>query len=461
MYFQSVELAGNAELASCMGECFRGVEAADLALGKPCLAPLTTSATVAHALKVLRQNKDIGVLGVWVERSAEDLYEQSGLSQSGGRGRERFRCGALLNVLDIVCFLASDENVCNPAKALSSPLSALYPSLSQAVEHVDGQTRLCRALNLMLRGVQHLVVPITKRKKKGKVSKLPVPTNGKDIPADEYCWITQEDVLRYLLGSLGMFYPLPMMSLQELGMITEDVLLIDEDAEATSGLPLIKRASLEATAVAVVSGLNGPRPKLVGEISVQTMRDCNEMAAEALATLSMKEFLYFVNDSLPPQFLVEKVRNTLSSKALSSSNLGNEHSRTLSKDFTGLANLTSEMASALVRVNSRTLSEASTSDEDLSGYSSSDEDLSGTPTGQILGLPSVLPVMTMQSRRNGLSRARTALITCRPRSSLVAVMAQALAHRVNHVWITDDEGGLVGIVTYSDIIDVLSSQIHL
>ncbi|KAL2608849.1 hypothetical protein R1flu_027422 [Riccia fluitans] len=461
-FFQSVELAGNAELASCMGECFRGVEAADLALGKPCLSPLLGSATVAHALKALRHSKDIGVL-LWVERSVEELYEQSALSNNGGIGRERFRCGALVTVLDIICFLASDENLYNPAKALSSPLSALYPCLSQAVEHVDGQTRLCSALNLMLLGVQHLVVPITKRKKKGKLSKLPVPIHAKDVPVDDFCWITQEDVLRYLLGCVGMFYPLPMMSLQDLDMINEDVLLVDENAEAISAVPLIKRASQEATAVAVVSCQKGSRPKLVGDISIQTMRDCNEMAAEALATLSMKDFLYFVNDCPPPQFLVEKVYSKLKSKALvTNRNLASKHPSSLSKDFASSASPASVMASGMARVASDLglLSEPFTSDEDLSGYSSSsDEDLPRTPACQLLELSSVLPVVKMKSRRNVLSKATT-LITCRPRSSLVAVMAQALAHRVNHVWITDDEGGLVGIVTYSDIIDVLLSQIH-
>ncbi|BBN19175.1 hypothetical protein MPTK1_8g08460 [Marchantia polymorpha subsp. ruderalis] len=452
-----------------MGECFQGVEAADLALGKPCLFPLSTTATVAQALKALKYNKDIAVLSVWVERAADELYDKSALPKTGGRAKDRYRCGGLITTLDIICFLACDESMQNPASALNSPLSVLYPSLSQAVEHVHGRTRLCQALDLMLNGVQHLVVPITKRGRKGKPLKIPGPLVATDLPAEDYWWITQEDVLRYLLGCIGVFYPLPMMSLEELGMINTNVLMVDENAEAISALQLIKQASQEMTAVAVVSGyskdlressLGGPRPKLVGDVSTHTMRGCNEMAAVALATLSMKDFLLFVHDSIPPQFLVSKVRSKLNSKALTKSNPPNKNGSTPLRDLTTSACPTTKTASGNASFDDQfdALSQYSSFDEELSEYSSSDEELSGTLSDPPLELSS-LSIGKLKSRTKPFHKGIT-LITCRPQSSLVAVMAQALAHRVNHVWITDEEGGLVGIVTYTDIIDVLLSQIH-
>lgn len=48
-------------------------------------------------------------------------------------------------------------------------------------------------------------------------------------------------------------------------------------------------------------------------------------------------------------------------------------------------------------------------------------------------------------------------LTCRPSNSVAAVMAQMLAYRTTHVWVTDEIGALLGMVTFKDIISAIST----
>ena len=141
------------------------------------------------------------------------------------------------------------------------------------------------------------------------------------IPAhavQEYCWLNPEDLLQFLLSCIGLFSPLPMMTIQQLGVIRVDVLTVQANADAITALPLILRAAREMTAVAVVEadqGLDSQELKLVGEISPFSMRSCDEKAALALSTLSVREFLAFSRDcDCPPTSLVQLVESRLCAK---------------------------------------------------------------------------------------------------------------------------------------------------
>lgn len=49
---------------------------------------------------------------------------------------------------------------------------------------------------------------------------------------------------------------------------------------------------------------------------------------------------------------------------------------------------------------------------------------------------------------------RSEAIVCYPWSSMVAVMIQALAHRVSYVWVVEEDGSLAGIVTFAGMLKV-------
>lgn len=59
-----------------------------------------------------------------------------------------------------------------------------------------------------------------------------------------------------------------------------------------------------------------------------------------------------------------------------------------------------------------------------------------------------------------MGRRSEEAIVCHPESSLVAVMVQALAHRVGYVWVVEEDYSLVGIVVLRDILKVFREQLH-
>lgn len=55
---------------------------------------------------------------------------------------------------------------------------------------------------------------------------------------------------------------------------------------------------------------------------------------------------------------------------------------------------------------------------------------------------------------------RSEAIVCYPWSSLVAVMVQALAHRVSYVWVVEEDGSLSGIVTFASMLKVFRERFN-
>ncbi|OAY76343.1 CBS domain-containing protein CBSX5 [Ananas comosus] len=80
---------------------------------------------------------------------------------------------------------------------------------------------------------------------------------------------------------------------------------------------------------------------------------------------------------------------------------------------------------------------------------------------------SVGPKRRRQRQRSGRSLSSSEAAACHPGSSLMAVMVQAVAHRVSHVWVVDDDvddygsGGrrLVGMVAFADVLSVFREQL--
>lgn len=277
---------------------------------------------------------------------------------------------------------------------------------------------------------------------------LPPMSRGQAAGDQEYCWLTPEDILRFLLSCIGLFSPIPMMTIQQLGIIDTEVLTVDRKADAITALPLIQRAAREMTAVAVVDdGEDGEELKLVGEISAFTMNGCDETAALALATLSVKEFLSFTQDcGGPPSSLVKLVQTRLCQKLKNVQLVDGDLLSDPDSPLVFPSPLRHSTLGPLANIYGLD-SSGESSDEDyvkspLSPFGSSNE-----PSARF-------------HKAASHSKGRTAPNTCRPWSSLVAVMAQALTHRVGYIWVTDDDNTLLGIVTYLDIINCILTHLY-
>ncbi|XP_052177133.1 CBS domain-containing protein CBSX5-like [Diospyros lotus] len=374
-------------------------EVADLCLGKPPLRSLSASASLASALSALKSSDD-GCISVW-----------SCLHSAG-----ECRCIGKVSMVDVICFLSKDDNLSSPSTALKSPVSALLPKLPGLVCHVEPSSSLLEAIDLILGGAQNLVVPIktNSRRKQQKSSNSSTSHNGR-----EFCWLTQEDVIRFLLSSIGLFSPIPSMSINALGLITTEFLSVEYHSPASSAVAAISQSLTGQTSVAVVDDYG----ILIGEISPFTLACCDETVAAAIRTLSAGDLMAYIDCGGPPEDLVRVVEARLKEKNLEG----------VLDEFTICSSGTPSNSSS----------------------SSSDDDSSSVNT----------PLRRSgRYNRSGSYSARMVrraeAIVCHSGSSLVAVMIQAIAHRVNYVWVIEEDCSLAGIVTFSNMLKVFRQHLH-
>ncbi|CAI9088544.1 OLC1v1022894C1 [Oldenlandia corymbosa var. corymbosa] len=384
-------------------------EVADLCLGKPALKSLSVSATIADALSALKSSDD-NCISVW---SCDHTKKTSNFANGGD---DSCVCIGKLCMVDIICYLCREDNLESPRSALKSPVSALLSTVPGQVRHVEPSSSLVEAIDLILQGAQNLVVPIktrftssSKRKFLQKSSSItPTIHNGR-----EFCWLTQEDVIRFLLNSIGLFSPIPTLSVERLGLITTDFSSIPYHSRASSATGAILDSLNNQTSVAVVDD----EGILVGEISPFTLACCDETVAAAIATLTAGDLMSYIDCGGPPEDIFRAVTERLKQRNL----MG------ILEEF---------------------MTDTSSSDSS-SSLSSSDEDLPSPNTTLISS--------GRYSRSSSYSARivrRAEAIVCHPGSSLVAVMMQAIAHRVSYVWVIEEDGSVVGIVTFPNILQV-------
>lgn len=425
-------------------------EVCDLTLGKPSLAWLAASASVRAALVALKQQEDVPEISVWdcAPGSHAIMHQSKGDRIAVGnphRGSRQSTCRCIGKVCmqKIICYLASEHSLCHLAAALDAPITVLLDEKSTCVQHIDPEASLQEALFAIRGGAQNLVVQLKEPLKLcGRVLRGSMSYNKKSMAnaltlkshnGHEYCWLTHEDVLRFLLGSVGVFSPITTMSIKDLGIIQTGVLMVEMDDDAISALDMIKAACSNTTAVAIVEkDSESTSYQIVGEISCSTFQMCNETAAVALAALSVRDFLAYIQDwRSTPDMLMEAMSAKLSKKLASSES--NDESR--------------HVVSQMIH------------DLEMSEVSSDDEFSVDSPTGphDLLGKHH-----TVHFQSNvRFMRSHNGPIFCRPTSSLIAVLMQALAHREHYVWVTNEDDTLVGMVTFADILSVLLNHLNL
>ncbi|XP_027343522.1 CBS domain-containing protein CBSX5 [Abrus precatorius] len=385
-----------------MAVSFLAREVSDLCLGKPPLRSLSASTTLSDALAALKSS-DESFISVWNCDS-----EKEGCC----------RCVGKLCMVDVICFLCKEESLLSPSSALKEPISSILLKIPSLVVHLEPSSSLLEAIDLILQGAQNLVVPILPTKRSGisrrKQHQKPCH-NGR-----EFCWLTQEDVIRFLLGSIGLFTPLPALSIDSLGIISSDVLAIDYYSPASSAVGAISKSLIQQTSVAIVDS-DGT---FIGEISPFTLACCDETVAAAITTLSAGDLMAYIDCGGPPEDLVRVVKARLKEKNLEK----------MLQEFTILSSLMGDSSSS---------SSSSSSDEESSTRAL-------TRSGRY----------TRSSSYSARMVRKAEAIVCHPKSSLVAVMIQAIAHRVNYLWVIEDDCSLVGIVTFSNMLKVFREHLE-
>ncbi|KAJ0571432.1 putative CBS domain-containing protein [Helianthus annuus] len=391
-------------------------EVADLCLGKPPLKSLSISATVRYALTALKSTDDTHI-SVWsCNHNNHSISYQD------------CRCVGKICMVDIICYLCKDDNIMSPTTALDSPVSVLLSPDSNVVTHVDPATCLVEAIDLIINGAQNLVVPITRRTTINSKRKQTLPKESLIAPTThtggiEFCWLTQEDVIRFLLNSIALFSPTAAYSVNSLGIIDSDILTVNYHSPASTALHSITTALADQTSVAVVDddGI------LIGEISPFTLSYCDETAAAAIATLSAGDLMAYIDCGGPPEDIIKLVETRLKQRDLK----GMLESFSV---YSSEINVNSKLCAALL--------------------SSSDDEMLNSPVSVKAG---------RFSRSSSYSARITRMaeaIVCYPGSSLVAVMIQAIAHRVSYVWVIEEDCSVVGIVRFSSMLEVFREHLE-
>ncbi|KAL5571456.1 hypothetical protein UlMin_021053 [Ulmus minor] len=385
-------------------------EISDLCLAKPALRSLSVTATVADALAALKHSDDASI-SVW------DCRHVSPASTGGGD----CLCVGKVCMVDVICFLCKEENLLSPSSALKASVSVLLPKIPGLVRHLDPSSRLLEAIDMILEGAQNLVVPINPRfRGNSRRKQYPRGQTTTVHGGREFCWLTQEDIVRFLLNSIGLFSPIPALSIEALGIITTEILTTEYHSAASSALELISRSHADQTSVAVVD-CDGV---LIGEISPYTLANCDESVAAAITTLSSGDLMAYIDCGGPPEDLIRVVKERLKERKLEK----------MLEEFSIMASNPNGNSSA----------------------SSSDEESLLSPT-------TTMPRSGRYSRSTSYSARmvrRAEAIVCHPKSSLVAVMIQAIAHRVNYVWVIEDDCSLFGIVTFSEMLKVFREHLN-
>lgn len=354
------------------------------------------------AVRTLPANATVG-------QALNALKSCEGVSALVVLDNRRKRTGKICMV-DILCFLCAKENTSSPAAALREPVSVLVSEQKEttAVHRIEPDSSVWEALDLILEGeARGLLVPIYSKNKKSELA----------------CWLTQEDLVRFFFDSIYLFSPLASLSVTSLGLVRPDVLSVRHHEPATSALPLVRSALADHASVAVVTD-DG---KLIGEISPSTLSACDETVAAAVACLSAGELMAYVD--------------CCSGGVLAGSVVAAVKSRLRENGMEGMIQLL-EM-------------DTTTSDVDYEETANSVKKMTTTTSTR---KPRRTRSLGSYSARMG-RRAEEAIV-CHPESSLVAVMVQALAHRVSYVWVVrEDDYGLVGIVTFQDVLRLLQEQL--
>ncbi|KAH9299198.1 hypothetical protein KI387_030880 [Taxus chinensis] len=425
---------------------------ADLTVGKPELVDFPENASVAEAIVTIRDCTECGI-PVWKQRPPE---KSSGPESEESR-QERFV--GILNALDIVAHLSTEWALADPDAALKAPVSQIVFANASLLRQVAPGTRLMDALEIMKQGVRRLLVRRTVGWK-GMSKRFSVLYNGKwlnpstaaeEAAEEKWCCLSREDVIRFLIGCLGALAPLPLTSIEALGAITRHHFSLDSRAPAREAVQVLGHDPLAIAVVERNDDRDEAGVRIIGDISAFKLWKTDHVsAAWALANLTAGEFVMGVEDIVPLSACSSH------DALLRVSDPQKKPNAPLKLGPGGTSLRTAERKPNL-------------------SLSTVKEEEGRSVTGKMRKFSSrSLDFVNLYfddgAMERGMSprpyRGRSAPLTCRPSNSLAAVMAQMLAHRATHVWVTehreDDEyENLVGIVTYADILTAVTrSPVH-
>ncbi|WOL08255.1 CBS domain-containing protein CBSX5-like [Canna indica] len=202
----------------------RAREVSDLCIGKPAVRSISLSSTVGDALHALRNGVGEDHLAIWPTDGSKKT------------------CVRKVCMVDVLCYLCSEESIAAQGAALGAPVSTLLPPAAAA--------------------------PLVRRVE---------PNSRRTSSASS--------------STPSRYSPASFLSVADLGLVRPVALAVRPQDPALSALPLIRTALADQTSVAVVDD----EGRLVGEISPATLANCDGCVAAALAVLSAGDLMAYLD----------------------------------------------------------------------------------------------------------------------------------------------------------------------
>uniref|UniRef100_A0ACD5ZT89 Uncharacterized protein n=1 Tax=Avena sativa TaxID=4498 RepID=A0ACD5ZT89_AVESA len=224
---------------------------------------------------------------------------------------------------------------------------------------------------------------------------------------DKYCCLTREDIIRFLINCLGALAPIPLHSISSLGAIKCSYCHVEASSPA---IEAVWKIPSDPRVVAVVQTNNEGAHMLLGEISAHKLWKRDYVAAaDAMSRLSALHFATGIDEN--------------GAVPASASGFGIGAWRGEAEDG--------------ILASPRSMKFSS----------------------RRIGFSACLASQTVPSHR------KNAVLTCKATSSLAAVMAQMLAHRATHVWVTEggetEESVLIGMIGYAEIFNAVTRGVRM
>uniref|UniRef100_A0ACD5ZST0 Uncharacterized protein n=1 Tax=Avena sativa TaxID=4498 RepID=A0ACD5ZST0_AVESA len=396
---------------------FSRAAAADLTAGKPALAGVPASAPLSAAAAAIPSSPEAAV-AVW--REGASPLAPAAATVVG-----------LLSSLDVVAFLASHRaGGGTDAAAMKTPAGDVVPREHAVVGEVEPDARLIEVVDLMKQGAKRVLIRknITdgctiNKQPFAPFYKAPLKITGtpraattqimKRSPSsstfgyDKYCCLTREDIIRFLINCLGALAPIPLHSISSLGAIKCSYCHVEASSPA---IEAVWKIPSDPRVVAVVQTNNEGAHMLLGEISAHKLWKRDYVAAaDAMSRLSALHFATGIDEN--------------GAVPASASGFGIGAWRGEAEDG--------------ILASPRSMKFSS----------------------RRIGFSACLASQTVPSHR------KNAVLTCKATSSLAAVMAQMLAHRATHVWVTEggetEESVLIGMIGYAEIFNAVTRGVRM
>ncbi|KAL3693039.1 hypothetical protein R1sor_006690 [Riccia sorocarpa] len=282
-----------------MEEILQTTKIGDLAMTKGRVISVPDTATVLDVIRSLTENN---VTAVAVAGSANHWVGAGGTYITEGQSQYI----GIVSILDVVLHIA--DNVSSPTKDIDILAVNIIGQSdeSRTLWTLSPNTTLLEAMEPLSKGVHRFLVPV------GGMTDPSVTGPETTESAPKFVFLTQSDIVRFLLQSLDMLGPVVGKTVESLGLINSGIppLAVPANMPLVDVLRLMRQEG-GLTSLAVVAPMDGttpgsqPKPmrggKILGTLSASDFRGLGPDSLKTLTDITVSQFLVNMSGQSSPR----------------------------------------------------------------------------------------------------------------------------------------------------------------